>query len=179
MNVAPTELPGVFLFTPRRHSDDRGHVCETWDERTLAAVGHPGSFTTDVESLSRRVGTLRGLHLQAGDHPTAKIVRCAAGALLDVVVDARPTSPTFRRWIAIELSAANGRQVCIPTGCLHGFVTTAPDTLTLYKMSAPYDPTAQVAVRWNDPALGIDWGTTGPLLSDRDAGAPLFHEAYP
>lgn len=175
MRLLPTALPEVLLLEPRRHHDARGHVAETWDAWTWRHA----TFSTDVEALSRSAGTLRGLHAQLGDAPQGKLVRCAAGAMRDVVVDATPGSPTFGRWMAVELTAANGHQLYIPPGHLHGYVTLEPNTLTLYKMTCPYAPDHQVAVRWDDPALGIDWQIAEPLLSDRDRAAPLFHEVFP
>jgi dTDP-4-dehydrorhamnose 3,5-epimerase len=169
--VEPTDLPGVLVVTARRHPDPRGHVTEPWDADRWRAAGLPDAWTTLVESYSPAVGTLRGLHAQRGQ---GKVVRCAAGAMWDVVVDARADAPTRGRWVAIDLSAANGRQVVIPPGFLHGFVSRAPHTLTLYRTSRPYDPAEQVLARWDDPSLGIPWPITRPLLSTRDAEAPDF-----
>ena len=131
-----------------------------------------------VQSHSSRPWTLRGLHAQAPPHAQAKLVRCLRGRARDVAVDIRAGSPTFGRWVAQDLSADEGRQMFIPAGVLHGVLTLAPDTEVLYLCSAPYEPTAQWAVRYDDPDLGIDWGLGGaaPMLSERDAAAPFLRD---
>lgn len=178
MHVATTDLPGVFLLTPRRFGDDRGFFAETWNRRTLAEAGIDIDFVQDNHSLSRRPGTLRGLHFQAPPHAQAKLVRCGRGRLRDVAVDIRHGSPAFGRWIAVELSAENGRQLLIPTGFLHGFVTLEPDTEIVYKCSDHYAPEADGAVRFDDPDLAIDWGVApeDAVLSPRDAAAPFLRD---
>lgn len=181
MLVQTTPLADVLLLTPRRHADARGHLAETWSARALEEAGlRLPPFVQENESLSRRAGTLRGLHCQAPPHAQGKLVRCAAGALLDVVVDIRRGAPGFGRWWAVELSAANGRQLWVPPGFLHGFVTRAPDTLALYRLTAPHAPEAARAVRWD--SLGIEWGCARPVLSQADATAPplaAFESPFP
>ncbi len=140
----------------------------------MADHGFDVDFVQDNHSVSARAGTLRGLHYQAPPHAQAKLARCGRGALLDVAVDWRAGSPAFGQWIAVELSAANGRQLFLPEGILHGFVTRAPDTEIVYKCSAAYAPEADGAIKWDDPAFGIDWALDGPpVVSARDAAAPL------
>lgn len=129
-------------------------------------------FVQDNHSLSRQAGTVRGLHYQAPPHAQGKLVRCGRGRLFDVAVDGRRGSPTFGRWFGAELSFENGRQLWIPAGFLHGFVTREPDTEVVYKCTAHYDREADGAVAWD--SLGIDWDVSNPVLSDKDRAAPAF-----
>ncbi|MFC7704772.1 dTDP-4-dehydrorhamnose 3,5-epimerase [Plastorhodobacter daqingensis] len=179
MKIEETALAGVLLLTMPRHVDPRGHFSESWSQPRLAAAGIDIAFVQDNESLSRRAGTVRGLHYQAPPAAQAKLVRVAAGVIWDVAVDIRRGSPSFGRWVGAELSAENGRQMLIPEGFLHGFVTRAPDTLVLYKCSRPYAPECDRAVRFDDPDLGIDWGIAPgrAILSDKDAAAPTLRDA--
>jgi dTDP-4-dehydrorhamnose 3,5-epimerase len=178
MEIRKTALPGVVVLVPRRIGDDRGYFSETWNARALAARGLDLAFVQDNESMSRRAGTLRGLHYQAPPFAQAKLVRAARGAVLDVAVDARRGSPTFGRWAAEILSAENGAQLLAPRGFLHGFLTLEDDTVVCYKVDNPYDAAADGAVAWDDPDIGIDWrlGRGGlppsPILSPKDAAAP-------
>lgn len=174
MQIETTALPGLVVLTPRRHGDSRGWFEETFNQRSMAAHGLPTEFVQDNHSFSAAPGTLRGLHFQRPPQAQVKLVRCTRGAIRDVTVDIRRGSPTFGRWIAVELTAENGRQVLVPTGFLHGFVTLTPDTEVQYKCSAFYAPDCEGAVRWDDPDLAIDWGLHGqaPHLSGKDAVAP-------
>lgn len=173
MQVEETTLAGVKILTPRRFGDARGFFSETWNARAWADLGLECDFVQDNQSVSGAPGTLRGLHFQAPPHAQDKLVRCGRGALYDVAVDIRRGSPTYGHWIGAELSAENGRQLLIPKGFLHGFVTRVPDTEILYKCSDFYAPDCDGAVRWD--SCGIDWGLTGdPVLSDRDAAAPAL-----
>lgn len=176
MDIRATALPDVKVLTPRRFDDDRGHFCETWNAARMAAAGLDVAFVQDNESLSARAGTLRGLHYQAPPFAQTKLVRVGRGAILDVAVDARAGSPTYGRWVAEELSAANGMQLLVPRSFLHGFLTLADDTLVLYKVDKPYDPASDGGVAWDDPDLAIDWGIATDLatLSDKDRRAPRF-----
>lgn len=167
------------IITPRRFSDDRGFFSESWNRRELSdRVGHDIDFVQDNHSLSRQVGTLRGLHFQVPPHAQTKLVRCSRGRLLDVAVDLRNSSPTFRHWVAVELSFDNGRQLLIPEGFAHGFVTLDPDTEVSYKCSAHYRPEADRSIAFDDPELGIDWGIkrADAVLSDKDAMARRLSE---
>jgi dTDP-4-dehydrorhamnose 3,5-epimerase len=173
MQIETTFLSDILILTPSRFGDDRGFFSESWNRKTLfeAGVNLP-DFVQDNHSLSRRTGTVRGLHYQAPPFAQGKLVRCGRGALLDVAVDARLGSPTYGQWVSVELSFENGRQLWIPAGFLHGFVTTQPDTEIVYKCTAHYDRASDGAVRWD--SLGIDWGVGDPLLSDKDRDAPAF-----
>lgn len=175
MQIEPTALPDVLVLTPARFADERGFFSESWSRRTLAEAGvELPDFVQDNHSLSRQAGTVRGLHYQAPPHAQGKLVRCGRGAIFDVAVDARRGSPTFGRWIGIELSYENGRQLWVPPGFLHGFVTREPDSEIIYKCTAHYDRASDGAVRWD--SLGIDWGVTDPILSPKDRDAPPFAE---
>ncbi|MDD8021525.1 MAG: dTDP-4-dehydrorhamnose 3,5-epimerase [Paracoccaceae bacterium] len=174
MQVTKTELEGVLLLEPARFGDDRGFFSESWSRRTLALQGIDIDFVQDNHSLSRVAGTVRGLHFQSPPHAQAKLVRCGRGRLFDVAVDIRKGSPGFGRWVGYELSFENGRQLLIPAGFLHGFVTLEPDTEIIYKCSDYYAPDCDGAVRWD--SCGIDWPDFGadPVLSLKDAAAPAF-----
>ena len=173
MIVRETDLPGVFVLEPVRHGDARGFFSESWNRRRMADHGIDIDFVQDNHSMSQAAGTLRGLHFQAPPHAQAKLVRCGRGRLFDVAVDIRRGSPTYGRWVGEELSFENGRQLLIPAGFLHGFVTREPMTEVIYKCSDYYDAGADGAVRWD--SCGIDWGLDGPpVLSDKDRAAPAL-----
>ena len=173
MLVEETALDGVLILTPKRFGDARGFFSESWNRRTLAEHGIEMDFVQDNHSMSEAVDTVRGLHFQAPPHAQAKLVRCGQGALFDVAVDIRRGSPTYGSWVGVELSAENGRQLLIPAGFLHGFVTRARGTEICYKCTEYYAPEADGAVLWS--SCGIDWGLTGdPVLSAKDAAAPAL-----
>ena len=178
MQIDETTLPGVLILTPRRFGDARGFFAESWNRQTLADHGIALDFVQDNHSLSERAGTVRGLHFQAPPHAQAKLVRCGRGRLFDVAVDLRRGSPTYGRWTGAELSFDNGRQLLIPAGFAHGFVTREPGTEICYKCSDYYAPETEGALRWNDPRLGIDWGLdpADAILSDKDAAAPFLDD---
>jgi dTDP-4-dehydrorhamnose 3,5-epimerase len=163
-------IPDVFLYTPRRHGDARGWFMETFSQATLEPMTGPLAWVQDNHSRSDRAGTVRGLHFQRGASAQDKLVRCVRGEILDVAVDIRPGSPTFGRHVSAVLSEENGMQIFVPKGFAHGFATRVAGTEVQYKVSAPYDPTREGGVMWNDPALGIDWGVAAEdaTLSERD-----------
>ena len=176
MQVEQTGIPDLVVITPRRFGDARGFFAETYSREKLAQHGIATEFVQDNHSLSARVGTVRGLHFQCPPHAQAKLVRCGRGVLFDVAVDIRKGSPTYGKWFGIELSFENGRQLMIPAGFAHGFVTRAPETEIIYKCSDIYAPETEGALRFDDPDIGIDWGLgdTAPVLSDKDAAAGAF-----
>ena len=178
MQITETSLPGVLILTPKRFGDARGFFSETWNRRALRAAGIDIDFVQDNHSLSLEAGTVRGLHFQAPPHAQAKLVRCGRGALFDVAVDLRRGSPGFGQWVGVELSFENARQLLIPAGFAHGFATRAPETEIIYKCSDYYAPESEGALRWDDPEIGIDWqlGARAPVLSDKDAAAPLWRD---
>ena len=171
MQIEKTELPGVLVLTPRRFGDARGFFAETWSRRRLAEAGIEAEFVQDNHSLSAKAGTLRGLHFQVPPHAQGKLVRCGRGTLWDVAVDLRRGAPTYGAWTGAELSAENGRQLWIPPGFAHGFVTLTDDTEIVYKCTDDYAPEAERALRWD--SCGIDWPLSDPpILSEKDAAAP-------
>ncbi|SLN29660.1 dTDP-4-dehydrorhamnose 3,5-epimerase [Roseovarius albus] len=177
LKITQTALPDVLLLEPARFGDERGFFSESWSRKTLANHGIEVDFVQDNHSLSATLGTVRGLHFQSPPHAQAKLVRCGRGRLLDVAVDVRKGSPTFGQWLGVELSFENGRQLLIPTGFLHGFVTREPDTEIIYKCSDYYAPECDGAVRFDDPDIDIDWGLTAdPVLSQKDIDAPRLKD---
>jgi dTDP-4-dehydrorhamnose 3,5-epimerase len=177
LEVTDTALPEVKLIRPRRFEDPRGSFSETWSRAAWAAAGIDLDFVQDNQSLSRAAGTVRGLHLQRPPQAQAKLVRVLQGAIFDVVVDIRPESPRFRRFCAVELSAAGGTQLFVPAeGFAHGFCTLVPDSVVFYKVSAPYAPRQERGILWNDPALAIPWpvAADAAVLSDKDRAAPTL-----
>ncbi len=176
MKIETTALPGVLILTPARFGDARGWFSETWNGPKLAASGVEIAFVQDNHSMSAAVGTLRGLHYQRPPHAQDKLVRCSKGAILDVAVDVRKGSPTYGKWVGVELSAEDGRQLLVPKGFLHGFVTRVPDTEVQYKCSDVYAPDCDGGIRWDDPDIGIDWGVAEPVLSAKDQVAPFLKD---
>lgn len=178
VHVEETKLSGVLILTPRRFGDDRGFFSEVYNKDTLAKHGVSVEFVQDNHSLSRQVGTVRGLHFQAPPRAQDKLVRVGAGRVIDVAVDIRKGSPTYGEWVSVELSAETGNQIFIPKGFLHGFATLEPDSELLYKCSDVYAPDCDGAVRFDDPDIGIDWGLdlSNAILSDKDSKAPLLKD---
>ncbi|WP_026379264.1 dTDP-4-dehydrorhamnose 3,5-epimerase [Afifella pfennigii] len=175
----PLALDGLFEIRPRRFDDRRGFFSETYNARGLAEHGIELAFVQDNHSLSHQAGVLRGLHYQLPPHAQAKLVRVPRGRIFDVAVDIRQGSPTFARWVGIELSAEKWNQLLVPVGFAHGFLTLEPETEVIYKVSDYYAPEHDRTLRFDDPEIGIDWplGTAQPILSDRDRNAPLLREA--
>lgn len=157
MKIFPTELPDVLLLEPVRRGDDRGMFVETYRRAVLEDAGASVEFVQDNHSRSAKRGTIRGLHFQREPRAQDKLVRVVRGCVLDVVVDIRPSSPTFGRHVAIELSADNWRQLFVPRGFAHGFATLTDEAEVLYKCSDYYSPEHEGGLRWDDPALAIDW----------------------
>jgi dTDP-4-dehydrorhamnose 3,5-epimerase len=177
IETAPLALDGLLELRPRRFGDERGFFSEVWNQERFAEAGIVTRFVQDNVSLSRRKGVVRGLHFQVAPEAQAKLVRVSRGAIFDVGVDIRRSSPTFGRWAGLVLSAEQWNQLFVPEGFAHGFVTLEEDTEVSYKVSAPYSPEHERAIRFDDPAIGIDWPIeAAPLLSARDSSAPLLSE---
>ena len=179
MNVQKTAIDGVLIFEPKLFGDARGFFMESFNQKIFDdAVGGHTAFVQDNHSRSAK-GVLRGLHFQRAPHAQGKLVRCAAGAVFDVAVDIRRDSPTFGQWVGVELNAENQRQLWIPAGLAHGFLVLSESADFLYKTTDYYAPQAEGAVRWDDPDLAIAWPDVGmaPLLSGKDAAAPLLRDA--
>ena len=173
MQIDPTDIPGLVVLTPARFGDARGYFSESWNAQRMSAAGLDYAFVQDNHSMSAQRGTLRGLHFQSPPHAQAKLVRCGRGRLWDVAIDVRKGSETYGQWVGIELSHENGRQLMIPAGFLHGFVTLEDDTEIIYKCTDFYAPDCDGAVAWD--TCGIDWPLEGdPVISEKDAKAQSF-----
>lgn len=184
MKLIPTDLPEVVIVEPTVFGDDRGWFIESFNaqrfEDGLLQLGlpAPGRFVQDNHSCSK-AGVLRGLHLQRAPHAQGKLVRVVQGAVFDVAVDVRPGSPTLGRWVGVELTAANRRQLWIPPGFAHGFLALTDDTHFLYKTTDYYAKDQEMAIHWQDPEIGIAWPLAGrePLVAPKDVAAPCLRDA--
>lgn len=176
MDLLKTKLEGVYILIPKVFGDHRGFFMESWSRRTMEEAGLFYDFVQDNHSLSTAKGTLRGIHFQKGDKAQAKLVRCVRGAVLDVAVDLRHDSPTYKQWLGVELSEENKKQLLIPRGFGHGFVTLTDHVEFLYKADNYYAPEADGGIRWNDPDIGVDWGIEQPVLSEKDTKNPFLKE---
>jgi dTDP-4-dehydrorhamnose 3,5-epimerase len=174
MEVTETELPGVLVIEPRIFRDERGSFLECWREERYAGIGLPKRFAQDNAAVSRQ-RVLRGLHYQEPD-PQGKLAMVLHGAVFDVAVDIRRDSPSFGRWIGTVLSAENARQLWIPEGFAHGYVALSDAAVFAYKCTRPYNPRNERAIRYDDPGIGIEWPIIDPLVSDKDAAAPLLDQ---
>ena len=179
MQVVDTAIPAVKVLVPKKYGDHRGFFSETYSRKVFEALGIRAEFVQDNHSLSAEAGVVRGLHYQRPPAAQDKLLRVVRGAILDVAVDVRRSSPTFGRHVSAVISAENWHQIYIPAGFAHGFRTLEPNTEVIYKVTAFYSPEHDRGVRWNDPALGIDWGIgeTAAILSERDRTHPLLADA--
>ncbi len=175
MRVIETDLPGVRIIEPDIHTDSRGFFMESYNLREFSRHGLDDVYVQDNHSLSTK-GTLRGLHYQLPPGQ-AKLVRVAVGEVYDVAVDIRRGSPTYGRWVGVWLSAANKRQLYIPTGYAHGFCVTSDQAEFLYKVTGYYDPALERGIAWDDPDIGVTWPVSDPLLSPRDRKQPRLRDA--
>ncbi|QDO76394.1 dTDP-4-dehydrorhamnose 3,5-epimerase [Aeromonas caviae] len=174
MNVIKTALPDVLIFEPKVFGDERGFFFESFNHQLFKeAVGYPVAFVQDNHSKSSK-GVLRGLHYQLPPHAQGKLVRCVAGEVFDVAVDIRKSSPTFGQWVGVHLSAENKRQLWIPEGFAHGFVTLSETAEFLYKTTDYYNRESEGSICWNDPDINIEWPVEGALLSEKDKTAQSF-----
>lgn len=178
MKIRALDIDGLVEITPKRFGDARGFFSETWSRQRLAEAGIDIDWVQDNQSLSAEAFVLRGLHFQLPPVAQDKLVRVLRGAIFDVAVDLRHGSPSFGRWASCTLTGADGNQLLVPKGFAHGFLTLEPGTEVAYKVSAPYSPAHERAIRWNDPALDIAWPLAGrqPVLSAKDKAAPLLSE---
>ena len=174
MRFTETRLAGAFVVEIEPRVDERGHFARTFCRDEFARAGLPVDFPQCNVSHNARRGTLRGMHWQADPHPEGKLVRCTRGAILDVIVDLRPGSPTFRQWVAVELDEDAANALYVPPGFGHGFQTLRDRSDVLYYMTEVYHPTLTRGARWNDTAFDIDWPISDPILSERDATYPDF-----
>lgn len=176
MEIVPQVIPEVLLVKPRRFEDARGYFCETYNEKLSASYGLVTDYVQDNVSLSRKAGTIRGLHFQLPPFAQAKLVRVLRGRILDVAVDVRTGSPSYGRYVAVELSAEHQEQLFVPAGFAHGFCTLEDDTEVFYKVNNYYAPAHDSGIVWNDPDLAIRWPypDDAVILSDKDRALPRF-----
>ncbi|MBC2661979.1 dTDP-4-dehydrorhamnose 3,5-epimerase [Novosphingobium flavum] len=178
MEFQTFDIPDLLHIQPRKHGDERGYFAEIFRQDAFSAHAGPIEFVQENQSLSQKVGTVRGLHFQIDPFAQGKLVRCLAGAIRDVAVDLRHGSPTFGRWVAVDLTAAACNQLWIPAGFAHGFCTLEPDTVVCYKVTNYYSLECDRGVRWDDPAIGVEWlGIADPsTLSAKDRVQPTLAE---
>jgi dTDP-4-dehydrorhamnose 3,5-epimerase len=175
MKFSELELRGAFVIDIEPHRDDRGFFARTWSGEEFLDRGLMGAIAQCSVSYNERKGTLRGMHFQADPHGEVKVIRCSAGAIYDVIVDLRPDSPTFKKWSATELSALNRRSLYVPAGFAHGFQTLCEASEVFYQISTPYKQDAARGIRWNDPAIRIEWPDPANMtISERDNAYPNF-----
>lgn len=176
MKVTETSLKDVYVVEPQVFGDHRGWFMESYSKVKFAAAGITNDFVQDNQSFSAQKGTLRGLHYQLNPKSQAKLIRCTKGAILDVAVDIRKGSPMYKKWVAVELTAENKKQLFIPRGFAHGFVTLTDDVEVQYKADNYYAPECDGNILYNDPEIGVDWGEGAFILSEKDEKAPLLKE---
>lgn len=178
MNILKTELEGAYIIEPQVFGDSRGWFTETFSEKKLKEAGlNVPVFVQDNQSYSAERGIVRGLHCQLDPFCQTKLIRCTRGEIDDVIVDVREGSPTYMKWIKVRLTAENFRQLYIPQGFLHGFVTLTDHVEVQYKVDNYYDKPSDRSVRFDDPAFGVDWGVKDPILSEKDKNAPLLKDS--
>lgn len=177
MDWKQTALEGVYLISPTMIEDSRGYFFEAYNRQEFADHGITQPFVQDNQALSLKKGTLRGLHFQLAPTAQGKLVRALQGSLMDVVVDLRRGSPTYLKWISAVLSPENHLMIYVPRGFGHGYVTLEDNTVIAYKVDYSYTPELDRSIRWNDPAIGIDWGIDSPILSLKDQTSPFLAES--
>ena len=176
MKVTKTKLNGVVILEPQVFGDNRGFFMESWSKRKFEEVGLFYDFVQDNHSSSTVKGTVRGIHFQKGKWCQAKLVRCTRGAVLDIAVDLRKSSSTYKQWISVELSEDNKKQIMVPRGFGHAFVTLTDHVEFMYKADNYYAPESEGGIRWNDPEIGVEWGVADPVLSAKDKINPFFKD---
>lgn len=181
MNVIKTKIPGVLIIEPDVHGDHRGYFMETYSKQKYQELGIDVEFVQDNMSFSAQKGTLRGLHWQNAPMSQSKLVSCTKGTVIDVAVDIRKGSPTYKQWVSVELSAENKKQFFIPQGFAHGFLTLTDDVEFRYKVDNFYSKEHDRGIRYDDPSIAVDWGTLlngiEPVLSDKDKFGPVLDES--
>jgi dTDP-4-dehydrorhamnose 3,5-epimerase len=177
MRFEATPLAGAWVIELEPHADERGFFARTFCAREFADHGLPTTFPQSNLSRNATAGTLRGMHFNTAAHAESKVVRCVQGAIHDVIIDLRADSATYRQWFAVELTAASGRSLFVPEGLAHGFLTLVDETDVEYQMGAFYAPEAARGLRWDDPAIGVEWPREPVVMSPRDATYPDFDPA--
>jgi dTDP-4-dehydrorhamnose 3,5-epimerase len=174
MKFRETELKGAFIIDLEKREDERGFFARSWCQKEFEEHGLTPTVVQANISYNKKKGTLRGMHYQAAPYEETKLVRCTRGAIVDVIIDVRPKSATFRKWIGVELTASNYTMLYVPEGFAHGFQTLEDDTEVVYQVSQFYTPGAERGIRWNDPAFQIKWPGPVETTSDKDANWPDF-----
>ncbi|MBE6904691.1 MAG: dTDP-4-dehydrorhamnose 3,5-epimerase [Ruminococcaceae bacterium] len=174
MVVTESELPGVKILEPKYFEDYRGYYCESYSAKTLQQFGIGIIFVQDNHLLSLKKGTIRGIHFQNAPKAQTKLLRCTQGAIMDFVVDLRKGAPTYKKYISIEITADNRKQIFIPKGFGHACISLVDNTHVQYKVDEFYEPQYDRAIAWNDPELNIQWGTNDPIVSEKDRNAPFL-----
>lgn len=177
MNIVKTEIEDVLIVEPKVFGDHRGWFTETYSKEKFKELGIDIDFIQDNHSLSAQKGTLRGLHFQLNPKAQTKLVRCTKGRIFDVAVDIREGSPTYKKWVAVELSEENKKQLLVPKGFAHGFITLTDNVEVQYKVDEYYSPENDRGIRFDDPDINVDWGIDSPILSDKDLNAPMLSES--
>ncbi|MBN2287437.1 MAG: dTDP-4-dehydrorhamnose 3,5-epimerase [Tissierellales bacterium] len=177
MKITKTKIEDVLILEPKVFGDDRGWFTETYSKIRFQELGFDIEFVQDNHSMSAKKGTLRGLHFQTNPKSQIKLVRCTKGKILDVAVDLREGSPTYKNWIAVELTEENKKQVFIPKGFAHGFLTLTDDAEVQYKVDEYYSPENDRSIRFDDPEIGVVWGIDDPILSEKDLNAPSLKDS--
>ncbi|MBR2868678.1 MAG: dTDP-4-dehydrorhamnose 3,5-epimerase [Clostridia bacterium] len=177
MNFVKTGIEGVIIVEPKVIGDNRGWFYESYSKKIFEEYGINADFIQDNRSFSEKAGTLRGLHCQKNPKSQAKLVSCTRGKIIDVAVDIRKGSPTYKKWVAVELSDENHKMLFIPKGCLHGFLTVSDNVELSYKVDDFYSPENDRSICWCDPDIGVDWGVENPILSAKDTAAPLLKDS--
>ena len=177
MKVIETEIKDLYMIEPQVFGDNRGWFTESWSQKKMEEAGLFYNFVQDSHSFSEKKGTLRGLHFQKGSSSQAKLVRCVRGAVLDIAVDLRKNSKTYKKWVGCILSEENKKQFLIPRGFAHGFLTLTDNVEFVYKADNYYDPQADRNIIWNDEEINVDWGIENPILSEKDKKAPKLSES--
>jgi dTDP-4-dehydrorhamnose reductase/dTDP-4-dehydrorhamnose 3,5-epimerase len=177
MNIIKTGIEDVLIIEPKVFGDHRGWFTETYSKEKFKELGIDIDFIQDNHSLSAPKGTLRGLHFQLNPKAQTKLVRCTKGKILDVAVDIREGSPTYKRWVAVELTEENKKQLLVPKGFAHGFITLTENVEVQYKVDEYYSPENDRSIRFDDPEINVDWGIENPILSDKDLNALMLSES--
>lgn len=176
ITVSETELDGVLIVEPKVFDDNRGWFMETYSRRDFEDAGITAEFVQDNRSFSSKKGIIRGLHFQRNPMCQAKLLTCLKGEILDVAVDLRKDSPTYKKWISVKLTAENKKQIFIPKGFAHGFLTLTDDVEIMYKCDELYSPECDGGIRFDDPEIGVEWGVENPILSEKDKNAPYLKD---
>ncbi|MGN0529078.1 MAG: dTDP-4-dehydrorhamnose 3,5-epimerase [Eubacterium sp.] len=177
LKITELEIPEIKIIEPTYFEDYRGYYCESYSQRTLSQYGINPVFVQDGHSLSLKKGIIRGIHFQKNPKAQLKLVRCTRGSVMDYAVDLRKGSPTYKKWVCTELSADNRKQLLIPRGFGHAFITLEDNCEVQYKVDELYYPELDRSIAYNDPEIGIDWGTDSPVVSEKDTKAPTLAES--